>query len=389
MTSPPGGNTDGRRLRVLLVVGTRPEAIKMAPVIHAFRREPWCQVKVITSGQHGEVLDHALLELGVRPDIRLRYSARSKSLSQFVATAISALDREITSWKPNIVLAQGDTTTAHAAAMAAFYQGVAFVHVEAGLRSHDMASPFPEEYHRRAIGLVTDLHCAPTCGAYENLLQERIAPDDIVISGNTVIDSLLATVSEGVKPPADFPKGLRVMLVTLHRRESFGARIREALQSLRDVIDDRPDMAIYFPLHPNPSSRLAVEAVLGGHPRIRLVEPLAYRSLVAVLSACWCVVSDSGGLQEEAPALGKPVVVLRDTTERPEAVAAGVAVLVGTNPVAIRKALDRLYDDPTHFARMSEGAMPYGDGKAAARIVAKVCERWEHCLPAVSRQVTT
>ncbi len=361
----------------MIVVGTRPEAIKLMPLIRALQRQSWSSLRVVTTGQQNELLDDTLRELNITPDIRIPHESSSRQLSHFLGDILRSLDVQIETWNPDIVMAQGDTTTTLAAAMCAFYRTVAFIHIEAGLRSANIQSPFPEEYNRRAIALATNLHCAPTTTARDNLLAEGIPHGKIMVSGNTVIDSLLVTAAEETVLPGDFPSEPRVILVTLHRRENFGNKMRGALVALRDFIDKRPDVAIFFSLHPNPASRIEVEAQLGGHPRINLTEPLSYRQLVSVMKACWCVVTDSGGLQEEAPALGKPVLILRDTTERPEVVEAGVAQLVGTNRAAVYMALDQLYQDQIVYARMSKGAMPYGDGTAADRIVSEIQKRWD------------
>jgi UDP-N-acetylglucosamine 2-epimerase (non-hydrolysing) len=269
---------------------------------------------------------------------------------------------------PAAVIAQGDTTTVFAASVASFYRKIPFVHVEAGLRSHDIYTPFPEEFHRRAIATATSLHCAPTLSARENLLAEGVSDRDIIVSGNTVIDTLLKTAATNARRPADFPKG-KTILVTAHRRENFGEPLKQAFVALRAFLDIYPDYSIYFPVHPNPNARDAARAILSDHPRVRLVDPLGYREMVGALEASWAIVTDSGGLQEEAPALGKPVLVLRDVTERPEAVKAGVVELVGTDRQRVFEALASLHNDAEKYARMARAVFPYGDGQASKRIV--------------------
>jgi len=281
---------------------------------------------------------------------------------------IRRLDRYFGESKPDCVLAQGDTTTAYAASVAAFYRRIPYAHIEAGLRTRSLDAPFPEEFHRRSIAISSDLHFAPTSAAAQNLAMENIARDRIVVSGNTVIDSLLEIAASRPKPPADFPD-LRTIFLTTHRRENFGAPLREALTAIRAFADVVSDAAVYFPVHPNPNARDAAAAILSGHPRIHLVEPLNYRKTVAAIQRCWCVVTDSGGLQEEAPALGKPVFVLRDTTERPEAVASGVVEVIGTSRERVFGTLFDLNTNAAKYARMARPVFPYGDGHASKRIV--------------------
>jgi UDP-N-acetylglucosamine 2-epimerase (non-hydrolysing) len=285
------------------------------------------------------------------------------------------LDRFFEEFQPDCVLAQGDTTTAYAASIAAFYRKIAFVHIEAGLRTASLEAPFPEEFHRRAIAVSTALHCAPTSAAAQNLVKENVPREKIIVSGNTVIDSLLEVASLRLPPPTDFPK-LRTILLTAHRRENFGAPLKDAFTAIRAFVDLTPDVALYFPLHPNPKAREVALEVLSDHPRIKLVEPLNYRDIVAAIQNCWCVITDSGGLQEEAPALGKPVLVLRDVTERPEAVASGVVELIGTARDVVFNSLFELNKNPQKYARMSRPVFPYGDGHASKRIVESLCQHF-------------
>ncbi len=355
------------RVRVLCVAGTRPEAIKMAPVIRALSTSTWAEPVVVSTGQQQALLDEALAGFGLAANERFAHGPASHTPAGFMGHCLTQLEATIERVKPQAVIAQGDTTSVHAAAMAAFYRRLPFVHVEAGLRTGDMNAPFPEEYHRRAIALATTLHCAPTDAAADNLRREGIEESQILVSGNTVIDALLETAKSQPDLPAGFPQG-RVILLTLHRRENFGANIRNALTAVRDFVDASPDVSVWFPVHSNPNAREVAHELLDGHPRIHLVEPMGYRELVAVLSACWCVLTDSGGLQEEAPALGKPVLVLRESTERPEAVAAGVAELVGTARARVLGALSSLRDDAVKYKRMARVTLPFGDGRAAARI---------------------
>jgi UDP-N-acetylglucosamine 2-epimerase (non-hydrolysing) len=350
------------------IIGTRPEVIKVAPIIRRLRNTDWAIVRIVTSGQQSDLLESTLAEFGLKPDVAIRHKRNCHTPALLVSQLIRRLDHFIGEVQPDCILAQGDTTTAYAASIAALYRQVAFVHVEAGLRTADLESPFPEEFHRRAIAVSASLHFAPTSAAAQNLGKENISRERIVVTGNTVIDSLLEVAAAKPVPPADFP-ALRTILLTAHRRENFGEPLRDAFTAIRAFVDLTPDVAVYFPLHPNPNARQAAYEVLSGHSRIRLVEPLGYRDMVAAIQNAWCVVTDSGGLQEEAPALGKPVLVLRDVTERPEAVASGVVELVGTSREVVFNTLLELNKNPAKYARMARPVFPYGDGHASKRIV--------------------
>ena len=352
----------------VFVIGTRPEVIKVAPIIRRLRESEWASVRIVTSGQQSDLLDGTLAEFGLRPDFSIPHQAACRTPAVLASQLICQLDEYFDKERPDCVLAQGDTTTAYASSIAAFYRKIAFVHVEAGLRTPSLDAPFPEEFHRRSIAVSTSLHCAPTSAAANNLIRENIARDKILVSGNTVIDSLLEVAASRPAPPADFP-GLKTILLTAHRRENFGAPLREAFTAIRAFVDLTPDVAVYFPVHPNPNARETAFEILSGHPRIKLVEPLGYRDIVAAIQHSWLVVTDSGGLQEEAPALGKPVLVLRDVTERPEAVASGVVDLVGTSRDAVFGALSGLHKNRAKYVRMARPVFPYGDGHAGKRIV--------------------
>jgi UDP-N-acetylglucosamine 2-epimerase (non-hydrolysing) len=352
----------------LFVIGTRPEVIKVAPIIRRLRNTDWASVRIVTTGQQSDLLESALADFQLKPDVVMRHRRNCHAPALLLSHLIRRLDRHIEEMQPDCVLAQGDTTTAFAASIAAFYRRVGFVHVEAGLRTSSLQAPFPEEFHRRAIAVATILHCAPTSAAALNLLKENISKERIVVSGNTVIDSLLEVAASKPTPPQGFPR-LRTILVTAHRRENFGEPLRDAFTAIRAFVDLTPDVAVYFPMHPNPNAREMAIEILSGHPRIKLVEPLGYRDMVAAIQNSWCVVTDSGGLQEEAPALGKPVLVLRDVTERPEAVASGVVELVGTSRNSVFGSLLELSKNPVKYARMARPVFPYGDGHASKRIV--------------------
>jgi UDP-N-acetylglucosamine 2-epimerase (non-hydrolysing) len=358
------------RVRVACVVGTRPEVIKMAPIIRRLRLSDWAEPFLIATGQQDELLSQALDDFQLSVDHAIPYDAKGPQVLAVLTAIAGKLDQLFARIRPTAVLAQGDTTSAFAASLAAFYRRVPFVHVEAGLRTRNLSSPFPEEFHRRAIAVSTMLHCAPTETAAQHLIDENVPANDILICGNTVIDALIETAAEGPPPPASFPDAPRAILVTAHRRENFGEPLREALTALRAFVDATPDTAVLLPMHPNPSARSVAQKVLSNHQRIVLTEPLSYRHLVGAMQRSWLIVSDSGGLQEEAPALGKPVIVLRDMTERPEAVAAGAVRLVGTSQARVFGALEELYRDSGAYARMAKPVFPYGDGHAALRIVA-------------------
>ncbi|UYO00560.1 MAG: UDP-N-acetylglucosamine 2-epimerase (non-hydrolyzing) [Devosia sp.] len=353
----------------LCVIGTRPEVIKMAPVIERLAASDWARPLVVSIGQHVELLDRAVADFGLSIDHRVTIDRRRGSILEVASQAMDQLDEFLDGAGAGCVVAQGDTTTVMAAAMVAFYRRLPFVHVEAGLRTGDLSAPFPEEFNRRVAAIGASLHCAPTEQAAQALRAEGVAEAAIVQSGNTVIDALLAMKARKPALPGDFPAVPRPILVTAHRRESFGPQIEEAFGALREAVDRYADIGLYFPVHPNPNIRAVAQRILGGHERIVLTEPLAYAQLVAALGACWAVVTDSGGLQEEAPALGKPVLVLRDVTERPEAIASGAVRLVGTDRARILDALDLLHESADAYAQMARPVFPYGDGHAANRIV--------------------
>jgi UDP-N-acetylglucosamine 2-epimerase (non-hydrolysing) len=352
------------------VVGTRPEVIKMAPVIARLGASDWARPLVVSIGQHAELLDRAMADFDLVADHHIAIDRQRGSILEVASQALERLDALLDGRDADCVIAQGDTTTVMTAALVAFYRKLPFVHVEAGLRTGDMAAPFPEEFNRRVVALATTLHCAPTAEAAQHLLAEGIPGGKIVRSGNTVIDALLATAAKAPALPLDFVKVPRPILVTAHRRESFGPQIEEAFGALRTAVDRYAEIGLYFPVHPNPEIRATAHRLLGGHERIVLTEPQSYPQLVAAMQASWLVVTDSGGLQEEAPALGKPVLVLRDVTERPEAIASGAVELVGTDRNRILQAIERLLADAAAYARMAKPVFPYGDGKAADRIAA-------------------
>jgi UDP-N-acetylglucosamine 2-epimerase (non-hydrolysing) len=359
---------------VLSVFGTRPEAIKLAPVIGAIQASPDLRSRVLVTAQHRELLDQPLAQFGIQPDIDLNLMRPGQTLAELTARVVQGVDRVLQTERPDLVLVQGDTTTVLAAGLAAFYRGVPLGHVEAGLRSFDLANPFPEEANRKLVAQLTALHFAPTPRAERNLLAEGVPPARVVVTGNTGIDALQAALSRPDLPPppaswAELPPGATRVLVTLHRRESWGQPLAGICRALRQAVDALPSLHVVYPVHPQPRVRSTVAAELAGHPRIALIEPLDYLHMVAALRDCSFIASDSGGLQEEAPAVGKPVLVLREVTERPEAVEAGTNWLVGTHRQHVYEALIRLATDRARYVRMAQARNPFGDGHAAERIV--------------------
>ena len=358
--------------RVLAVFGTRPEVIKLAPVILELRSRPAdADLLLCSTGQHREMLAQTLAAFDFRPDIDLQVMQAAQHPTDLLARLLTGLRTVLDETHPNVLVVQGDTTTVMAGALAGFLHGVRVAHVEAGLRTRDKRAPFPEEVNRRVTGVVADDHFAPTLRARDNLLAEGVAPERIFLTGNTVVDALYwmrAKVAGRPLPPELDPGGARLILVTAHRRESFGQPFRDLCSALRDIAERFDDVCLIYPVHLNPNVQRTAKEVLDGCPRVRLVEPLDYALLVALLARAHLVLTDSGGIQEEAPALGKPVLVLREKTERPEAVAAGVVRLVGTNRQRIVAETTTLLTDPAAYAAMARAVHVYGDGQAARRI---------------------
>lgn len=355
---------------VCLIVGTRPEAIKMAPVIQAFQNSPHFQAQVVLTGQHREMVDQVMQLFNLRADQDLAIMQPNQTLTDITCWALRGLEDLFRQLQPRLVLVQGDTTTAFAAALAAFYQKIPVGHVEAGLRTEDIYNPYPEEANRRLVSQITQFHFAPTSLAVENLRRSGVV-GEIHQTGNTVIDALLQVADR--QPTCKIP-GLdwnqyRVLLSTVHRRENWGAPLQEIARGFLQVLDKFPDTALLLPLHRNPTVRDPLRAILGDHPRAFLTEPLDYTDLVGAMQRCYLLLTDSGGLQEEAPGLGKPVLVLRETTERPEAIMAGTAKLVGTNPDQITAVASELLGNSTAYEAMAMAVNPFGDGHAAERIL--------------------
>ncbi|MCS6771594.1 MAG: UDP-N-acetylglucosamine 2-epimerase (non-hydrolyzing) [Kiritimatiellae bacterium] len=362
--------------RVLLILGTRPEAIKLAPVFHELkRRDSKFDVRLCVTGQHRQMLDPMLAFFGMRPDVDLRIMRANQSLNPLLSRLIARLDPILAEYKPDWVLVQGDTTTVAAAALAAFHRNIAVGHVEAGLRTGNKRAPFPEEINRRVAGVVADAHFAPTRAAMMNLRREGVPRDQIALVGNTVVDALLFTAELVGSPPpslpakiATLPEGRKVILVTGHRRENFGDGLAQICAALKEIEERLLDIEIVYPVHLNPNVRKPVMRELGRCSRIHLLEPVDYPSLVWLLKRAWLVLTDSGGIQEEAPTFGIPCLVMREVTERPEGVRRGVARLVGANRQRIVSEVLRLHRDEAAYRRMARGGNPYGDGLAARRI---------------------
>lgn len=338
----------------------------MAPVIRALREAPDLDVGVLSSGQHRELLAPLIEWFEFAVDADLKVMTANQSLSELTARLMQGFDARFTASRPDLVLAQGDTTTVMCAALSCFYLNIPFGHVEAGLRTFDLRNPFPEEFNRVAVGRLARLHFCPTQRAQANMLAERADPGGVHLTGNTVIDALQFTTAK--LKTQTMPEFDHDILVTAHRRENFGAPLADICGALLDLCREFPELKMLYPVHPNPNVRGTVERLLGGHPQIRLVEPLAYPELIAAMQRAKVILTDSGGIQEEAPALAKPVLVLRAVTERPEAVEIGVARIVGTARAAIVAETRQLLRDADHYARMASGGSPYGDGHAAARI---------------------
>lgn len=367
-----------RKKRAMVVFGTRPEAIKMLPVVRELRRNPLFETVVVVTAQHRELLDQVLELFGEEPDVDLNLMTPGQSLAGLTSRVLTSMSELIRAIRPDLVLVHGDTTTAMASAMAAFYEGARIGHVEAGLRSNDLGRPWPEEFNRVTIDSISALRFAPTELAAANLDREYVNGARTVVTGNTGIDALLYISGRLDAEPVlrhafdarhgDKSSNRRLVLVTAHRRESFGEGFRDICTALLRLAK-RPDVDIVYPVHPNPNVRERVMESLSNHPRIRLVDPVGFAEMVYLMKRATVLLTDSGGLQEEGPALGKPVLVLRDVTERPEAVATGVVELVGTNPERIVSRVERLLDDPVAYASCARVAFPYGKGTAARAIV--------------------
>ncbi len=367
--------SDRKTIRILTVFGTRPEAIKLAPVIRELRRRPRIASKVCVTAQHRDMLDQVLEPFGIAPDHDLNLMKKDQALPDLAASVLLRLAPIFESEKPDWVIVQGDTTTAAIAALCAFYHRAKVAHVEAGLRSHDKWQPFPEEINRRIAGIVADMHFAPTEQSKQNLLREGVPESRVKVTGNTIIDALqrircLPWDSETLGESAGFLKSrdTRLILVTAHRRENFGEPINRICHALRTLAETYPDVRIMYPVHKNPNILEPVHRLLGKVQNVCLLPPIDYLSLVQLMKRSYVVLTDSGGIQEEAPALGVPALVLREVTERPEGVESGNVKLVGSDTQRIVSETRCLLDDPSEHLRMARAANPYGDGHAAERI---------------------
>ena len=356
--------------RILTIVGTRPEAIKLAPVtIELARRKDAVEHILCSTAQHRQMLDQVHNWFGITPDIDLNLMAPNQKLADFAAKALTEVTRVIENVKPDVVLVQGDTTTATMASLAAVMQKVEVGHIEAGLRTDSLFNPFPEELNRRVTGSVARYHFAPTQRSAAALLAENVPADWIYVTGNTVIDALRMTLEREVTLDLPFlDNGRRLILVTAHRRESFGAPFESLCRALRSIADRNPDVELVYPVHLNPNVREPVGRLLAGHDRIHLIEPLSYEKFVHLMAKAYLLLTDSGGVQEEAPYLGKPALVMRENTERPEAVEAGTAKLVGTEESRIVAETEHLLADDRAYRAMARAGSPFGDGQAARRI---------------------
>lgn len=360
-------------IKILVIYGTRPEAIKLAPVVLALQDSVRLAPVVCVTAQHREMLDEVNDLFGLVPDHDLDLMQNNQPLAALTARVIEGLSGVLETVKPQAVVVQGDTTTAMCGALSSYYQRIPVAHVEAGLRTGDIYAPFPEEVNRAIIGRLARWHFAPTERARSNLLAEGIDPATILVTGNTAIDAVLRVKTSRVNDtrPAPDRSGERVVLLTAHRRESFGTGLRNICEAVRAAVRRWPDLRVIYPVHPNPNVSDMATRELRNCERVDLVAPFGYRDFVGLLDRAWLVLTDSGGIQEEAPALHKPVLVLRDVTERPEAVESGTARLVGTDPATILAAIERLHEDPSEYARMAAAPNPFGDGRAAERIVAR------------------
>jgi len=359
----------------MVVAGTRPEAIKIAPVINKLLNNPdKFQTNLVATAQHRELLDQAFSLFQIKPDIDLNLMNHSQGLSDLTGRVLDGMSKTLNEVKPDIMLVQGDTTTVFAGTLAAFYQKIPVAHIEAGLRSYNNYSPFPEEINRRLTSVMTEIHLAPTLSARQALLNEGVNPEKIAVTGNTVVDALLHiskqpfTFSDPVIRGLDFDRH-RLVLVTSHRRESWGRDLHNICEAIKKLVQKHPDIIVVYPVHPNPVVKSTVEQILSGTPRVHLADPLDYMTFINLMKKSYMILTDSGGLQEEAPTFKKPLLLLRNVTERPEAFDAGLAKIVGTDREKIIQEADNLLNNPDLYKQMTCSYNPYGDGKASDRII--------------------
>lgn len=365
--------------KILCVVGTRPEAIKMAPLILILKQQPWADVRVLATAQHRHMLDQVLQFFQIVPDFDLDIMQPNQALTTLTARLLLNIETVLHNERPDAVLVQGDTTTVMTLALASFYHHIPIGHIEAGLRTWDMQNPFPEEANRVITSKLARWHFAPTEGSRQNLLREGVANDQILVTGNTVIDALLMTADKDIPIGIELDPAKRLILITSHRRENFGEPFHNICRAIRTLAEKNPEVQFLYPVHPNPNVKNVAHKMLDGCSNIILTEPLDYAPFVTAMKKASLIISDSGGVQEEAPALGKPVLVLRDETERPEAVEQGVVKLVGPNYDRIVSETQTLLDDETAYKTMARGISPYGDGQAASRITAELKKYFTQC----------
>ena len=355
--------------KVMLVFGTRPEAIKMCPLVRELQTRSGLETVVCVTGQHRQMLDSVLNTFGVTPEYDLSIMKDKQTLFDVTVNILEKIRSVLEKEQPDVVLVHGDTTTTFAAALACFYLGIKVGHVEAGLRTYNIHSPYPEEFNRQAVGIVSEYNFAPTDLARDNLLREGKRPESIFVTGNTAIDALKTTVRDDYRhEQLDWAKDGRLIMITAHRRENLGEPMHHMFRAIRRIADENPDVRAIYPIHMNPAVRRAADEELGGCDRIRIIEPLDVIDFHNFLSRSYMILTDSGGIQEEAPSLGKPVLVMRDTTERPEGIAAGTLRLVGTSEETIYENFRLLLDSKEEYEKMSRAANPYGDGHACKRI---------------------
>ena len=360
--------------KVMLVFGTRPEAIKMCPLVNELKKRQALRTLVCVTGQHRQMLDQVLEVFGVVPDYDLSVMQEKQTLFDITANILLRIRSVLEQECPDLVLVHGDTSTTFVTALACFYLHIPVGHVEAGLRTYNLDSPYPEEFNRQTVSIVAKLHFAPTEQARQNLLREGKPDSGIYVTGNTAIDALKTTVRPGyTHPELEWAAGSRLILITAHRRENLGEPMRHMFRAIRRVMDEHPDVKAIYPIHMNPAVRETAAEILGDDDRIHIIEPLDVLDFHNFMSRSYLILTDSGGIQEEAPSLGKPVLVMRDTTERPEGIAAGTLKLVGTEEDAIYAEFTNLLDNPAAYAAMAHAANPYGDGHACERIADVVC----------------
>ena len=364
-------------IKVMTIFGTRPEAIKMAPLVKELKSRKEIECIVCVTAQHRQMLDQVLKTFEIVPDYDLDIMKQGQTLSDITARVLKGLEEVIQEVKPNIILVHGDTITTFAGALAAYYNQVDIGHVEAGLRTWNKYSPYPEEMNRQMVGVLADMHFAPTENSKNSLLKEGKKEETIFVTGNTAIDALATTVHKNYTHPIlDWAKGSRMILITAHRRENLGEPMRGMFQAIRRIVEEYPDVKAVYPVHLNPKVREVANEVLGDNEKIKLIDPLEVIDFHNFIANSYLILTDSGGIQEEAPSLGKPVLVLRDTTERPEGIQAGTLKLAGTDEETIYQLTKQLLEDQEEYRKMSKASNPYGDGKASQRIADAIIQRY-------------